>query len=140
MRINGDALIGLGVAAVLAAILLFIAWYHTYPQLTCAYVTTHYANHVLTVLVNFTCSGSLYAVWGVNADNCIYNYNASQQLPTVTNSLISWSSYVAWNFTFTCTEPPSNVTVDLTTPAGAGYAQCHYLLTIPTNATVKVKC
>jgi len=140
MRINGDALIGLGVAAVLAAILLFIALYHTYPQLTCAYVTTHYANHVLTVLVNFTCSGSLYAVWDVNASNCIYNYNASQQLPTVTNSLISWSSYVAWNFTFTCTKPPSNVTVDLTTPAGAGYAQCHYMLTIPINTTVTVNC
>jgi len=140
MRINGDALLGLGVVAVLATILLFIAWYHTYPQLTCAYVTTHYANHTLTVLVNFTCSGSLYAVWNVNADNCIYNYNASQQLPTVTNSLISWSSYVAWNFTFTCTEPPSNVTVDLTTPAGAGYAQCHYMLTIPINTTAAVKC
>jgi len=137
MRINGDALIGLGVAAVLAAILLFIALYHTYPQLTCAYVTTHYANHVLTVLVNFTCSGSLYAVWDVNASNCIYA--TSQRLP-VTNSLISWSSYVAWNFTFTCTEPPSNVTVDLTTPAGAGYAQCHYMLTVPINTTAAVKC
>jgi len=137
MRINGDVLISLGVAAVLAAILLFIALYHTYPQLTCVYVTTHYANHVLTVLVNFTCSGNLYAVWGVNASNCIYA--TSQRLP-VTNSLISWSNYVAWNFTFTCTKPPSNVTVDLTTPAGAGYAQCHYLLTIPTNTTAAVKC
>ncbi len=38
MRINSDALIGLGAVAVLTAILLFIAWYHTYPQLTCAYV------------------------------------------------------------------------------------------------------
>jgi len=137
MRINTDALLGLGVVAVLTAILLFIAWYHTYPQLTCAYVATHYANHVLTVLVNFTCSGNLYAVWGMNASNCIYV--TSQRLP-VTKSLISWSNYVAWNFTFTCTKPPSNVTVDLTTPAGAGYAQCHYLLTIPINATVKVKC
>ena len=137
MRINGDALLGLGVAAVLAAILLFIALYHTYPQLTCAYVTTHYANHVLTVLVDFTCSGDLYAVWDVNASNCIYA--TTQRLP-VTNSLISWSNYVAWNFTFTCTKPPSNVTVDLTTPAGAGYAQCHYLLTIPINTTAAVKC
>ena len=137
MRINGDALIGLGVAAVLAAILLYIALFHTYTQLTCAYVTTRYINHTLTVLVNFTCSGSLYAVWGVNASNCIYA--TTQRLP-VTKSLISWSNYVAWNFTFTCTKPPSNVTVDLTTPAGAGYAQCHYMLTIPTNATVKVKC
>jgi len=137
MRINGDALIGLGVAAVLAAILLYIALFHTYTQLTCAYVTTRYINHTLTVLVNFTCSGSLYAVWDVNADNCIYA--TSQRLP-VTKSLISWSNYVAWNFTFTCTKPPSNVTVDLTTPAGAGYAQCHYMLTVPTNATVKVKC
>ena len=137
MRINTDALLGLGAVALLATILLFIAWYHTYPQLTCVYVTTHYINHTLTVLVNFTCSGNLYAVWGVNASNCIYN--ASQRLP-VTNSLISWSSYVAWNFTFTCVKPPGNVTVDLTTPAGAGYSQCHYLLTVPTNATVKVKC
>jgi len=137
MRINTDALLGLGAVAVLTAILLFIAWYHTYPQLTCAYVTTHYANHVLTVLVNFTCSGNLYAVWDVNASNCIYT--TSQRLP-VTKALISWSNYVAWNFTFTCTKPPSNVTVDLTTPAGAGYAQCHYLLTVPTNTTVTVKC
>jgi len=137
MRINTDALLGLGAVALLATILLFIAWYHTYPQLTCAYVATHYANHVLTVLVNFTCSGNLYAVWGMNASNCIYV--TSQRLP-VTKSLISWSNYVAWNFTFTCTEPPSNVTVDLTTPAGAGYAQCRYLLAIPTNTTVAVKC
>ena len=137
MRINGDVLIGLGAVALLATILLFIAWYHTYPQLTCAYVATHYVNHVLTVLVNFTCSGNLYAVWGVNTSNCIYV--TSQRLP-VTKSLISWGNYVAWNFTFTCTKPPSNVTVDLTTPAGAGYAQCHYLLTIPTNTTVAVKC
>jgi len=139
MRINGDVLIGLGTVAVLTAILLYIALFHTYTQLTCVYVTTHYINNTLTVLVNFTCSGDLYAVWDVNAGNCIYNYNASQRLP-VTNSFLSWSSYVAWNFTFTCVKPPCNVTVDLTTPAGAGYAQCHYLLTIPTNTTVAVKC
>jgi len=139
MRINSDVLFGLGTVAVLTAILLYIALFHVYTQVTCAYVSTHYVNHTLTVLVNFTCSGNLYAVWDVNADNCIYNYNETQQLPA-TKSLISWSSYVAWNFTFTCTKPPSNVTVDLTTPAGAGYSQCHYLLTIPINTTVKVKC
>ena len=137
MRINGGLLIGLGSVAMLTAILLFMALYHPYPQLTCTYITTRYINHTLTVLVNFTCSGDLYAVWGVGAGNCIYN--ASQQLP-VTNSFLSWSSYVAWNFTFTCPKPPGNVTVDLTTPAGAGYAQCHYLLTVPTNTTVAVKC